>query len=180
MTDLKLKDWFEAFGVVAIVASLVFVGMEIRQSRQIAVMDQLGVLSEIQNGFRDMVADHADVWHRGCTGVELTDAEKVMFAQIFSRYTATTIITNMRGNIGLFQGSQRWVENYALNIHRFSALRVVFDSYRLSAWNHDQKVTVKSIGGGEGQFDNMIIARLEELQITEPDPKVDPMWCGRL
>jgi len=49
---------------LGVVASLVFVGLEVRQSRQIAYMDQLGVARQLISDYRQKLIENADIWFR--------------------------------------------------------------------------------------------------------------------
>jgi len=71
----RLNDWIQTVGIVAVVVSLVFVGQEIRQSRQIAQMDQLAVARGLFADLQGRIQASPDVWYRGCAGQTLTDAE---------------------------------------------------------------------------------------------------------
>ena len=51
----NLKNIFEVVGIAAVVASLIFVGMEIRQSQEIAVASQYQSRIEFNLGFFDAI-----------------------------------------------------------------------------------------------------------------------------
>lgn len=40
MDSAKLNDWMQVVGIFAVVASLIFVGLQMRQAQEIAVADQ--------------------------------------------------------------------------------------------------------------------------------------------
>jgi hypothetical protein len=79
MTREKLKDWLELIGIIAIVASLVFVGLELRQSRQIAIADiyqqRAALVIEVQN--TSLVADRwGDAFSKMAANESLTADEE--------------------------------------------------------------------------------------------------------
>ena len=72
----------EVVGVLAVVGSLVFVGVEIRQSRAVALSELDMSLVETQGQLRALMAEHADIWVRGGKGDPLTPTDSVVFHQL--------------------------------------------------------------------------------------------------
>ena len=62
------KDIAEMIGIVSIVLSLVFVGLEVRQTGEIASLEMLDRSREVQQGLHTLMIDNADVWARGLHG----------------------------------------------------------------------------------------------------------------
>lgn len=75
MINSKRKDIAELIGIAAIVASLIFVGLELRQSQQIALVDSFG--NDMISGIEHLksINENTDLWLRGNGGDELTVAE---------------------------------------------------------------------------------------------------------
>jgi len=73
------RDVIEAVGVVAIVVSLIFVGVQVRLDREIAVAE--GNLANAANKIEENNAflEHSDVWVRGNSGESLDEDEVVIF-----------------------------------------------------------------------------------------------------
>ena len=69
------KGWLEGIGIVAIVASLLFVGLQMRQAQQFAMAEvyqkTLSSRSELTNSINENVV----IWNKGRSGGELTDDE---------------------------------------------------------------------------------------------------------
>ena len=65
MNESRLREWLEIVGILAVVASLVFVGIEIRQSSRADLEDSfvgdLGTMIALE----EIVVENADVWLRG-------------------------------------------------------------------------------------------------------------------
>ena len=77
-----VRDALEIVGIFALVASLVFVGFELRQAHRIAMADtQVALLEGMQQG-NQAIGDHADVWIRGAAGERLGGADSVVFANL--------------------------------------------------------------------------------------------------
>jgi len=73
------KDGVELVGMVAIVASLIFVGLEMRQAQAIAMSDRAVnmLLTEIE--VRRPIYEFPDIWTRGNAGEELSHSEAAVY-----------------------------------------------------------------------------------------------------
>ncbi len=79
---LNLKFWtdlIEVIGFVAIVASLIFVGIELRQSRAIAIGDGNLSNAEIQIETNNAINEYSAVWIGGNKGEALSEEDTVIF-----------------------------------------------------------------------------------------------------
>jgi len=76
------KSYAELVGLTAVVASLVFVGLELQQSHAIAEAEMhandLGNTLDVRNA---KIAN-AEIWIKGNAGEELTTVEEVIYAQL--------------------------------------------------------------------------------------------------
>ena len=79
MDSAKLNDWMQVFGIFALVASLIFVGLQMRQDRTIAIVDSMASRSEVVSDLADMIGNNQDLWIRGLDGEELSDADEATF-----------------------------------------------------------------------------------------------------
>ena len=84
------KDTVELVGIAAIVISLVFVGIQLQQDRDLAQVSSFGSTAESANALSELVQGNSEVWVRGLNGEELTDAEWAVFMSVIraveSRY----------------------------------------------------------------------------------------------
>ena len=65
MDTAKLNDWMQVVGIFAVVASLLFVGLQMKQSQDIAVVETYGNISESTQHLTNLVENNADLWKRG-------------------------------------------------------------------------------------------------------------------
>jgi len=82
---VKPANWktvAELVGMSAIVASLVFVGLQLRQEQAIAIVDTYGSIVESSHGVLDLVRDHPDIWEKGLLGEELSTSDEIVFTGI--------------------------------------------------------------------------------------------------
>lgn len=82
MAGIRWRETAELIGIASIVASLVFVGLELRQSQKIADIDSAATRAEWFFSNRASINENAEIWIKGNSGASLTDAEKVVFANI--------------------------------------------------------------------------------------------------
>ena len=78
----KFNEIAELVGIVAIVASLIFVGMQMRQSQLIALAEVEGAVTSASIEMASLISDNAEVWHRGSTNEELDASEVSVFKGI--------------------------------------------------------------------------------------------------
>ena len=84
MNDAKLREWLEIVGILAVVASLVFVGLEIRQSGRTAYDESLSSDYASIVSVETAIAENADVWLRGCRAEDLNDVDRVTFTHLYT------------------------------------------------------------------------------------------------
>jgi hypothetical protein len=74
------KDVAELLGLVAIVASLVFVGMQLRQEQKIAIAEGYSSYFSSRIEVANSIKEHVVIWKKGAAGHELEEAEAAIFA----------------------------------------------------------------------------------------------------
>jgi hypothetical protein len=79
---ISWRNIAELVGIAAIVASLIFVGLELRQSQQIARIDAANIRAGWVLENRTEVNDHAEIWAKGNAGSDLTDTESVIYSNL--------------------------------------------------------------------------------------------------
>ena len=82
MRSNNWKDFAELVGIAAIVASLVFVGVQLQQDQEIAEAQiHLGATANVA-AITQSIADNQSVWRRGLVGEDLTPDERATFNAI--------------------------------------------------------------------------------------------------
>lgn len=82
MKSANWHDIAELMGIAAVVGSLLFVGLQMQQTQEIARTERNA--SELANTMEvsDAIIAHADIWVRGNAGDELTSVEEVIFSRL--------------------------------------------------------------------------------------------------
>jgi hypothetical protein len=79
MDSAKLNDWMQVVGIFAVVASLVFVGLQMRQEQEIAIVATYGMLVESTENIADLIDRNAEIWQQGLDGAELSSTDRIKF-----------------------------------------------------------------------------------------------------
>lgn len=175
MDSKRLHDWLQVIGIAAIVASLIFVGLQLKQSEEIAHAEVLQNVVAIGIEERALIAAHAVTWHKACLGEQLTAQEGVIAANIFFNYVQNSYNSWIRireTGIG-GTGAQYFIDSSAANIHRYPGFMQMFLSYR--EWS---ELGVRSAGELVTEYLAAVRQRVSELEELEPNPTADVMWCG--
>ena len=167
MKSTNWKDFAELVGIAAIVGSLVFVGLQMRQDQAIAVSELLASRSDALIELAALIESNNELWISGLNGDELPEIDRASFqamaeavesyfVAIYVRYEA------MGRNSG---GQEEPVINYAYALYLHDGLRRVWDEqieywqYRDSAFDHFR---------GDNPFRRRVSAELYRLDESAP------------
>lgn len=175
MSRLSRKEILEGIGVFSIVASLIFVGVQVNQGQRAGEGAELIAYLEMAGNLRSLTAENAEVWHKACAGDFLAPDEKIVAAQVFKHYIEFMFITAAASRVGVMRDWPEFLVNrFAANLHRYPGFAALAEQH--------------SIFGREGErgLDDpvtratfeAIMLRVAELQKIEPEPDYDLMWCG--
>ena len=79
---MKSNDWrsvAELIGIAAVVASLIFVGLQLRQEQDIAQSQLFADWDDTRIEWSRLLSENNDVWIRGLAGSDLTTNELLVF-----------------------------------------------------------------------------------------------------
>ena len=171
----KREEWLQGIGLLGIMTSLIFVGLQLRQTEEIA---EVGLAeSSVTWGIElsSLISDHAEVWHKACMGEELSPPERVIAGNIYWRYTQGNLNSWVRmetTNVGRFDSSFI-TASFAANIHRYPGFRKMAES-----WDDWTRLGVPLDSPLIKKFREEILTRVSELREQEPNPNANVMWCG--
>ena len=167
----------EVAGVLAIVSSLLFVGIQINQSKQLGYSNVLSNWSDRSANYRFLIAENAEIWWKACAGEELRPEEKVIAQLMYTSYTTfeyTNWVLDQKGFGDSKSDGSEAVYRYAANWWRYPGFR---DLERASTeWgelgeDHSAQEQIESFG-------QQVAARIAELSELEPEPDFDVSLCG--
>jgi len=121
---MKNTDWkstAELIGIAAIVASLIFVGLQLKQDRDVAERTVLFSATEARFQWAELVRESSGVWNKGLAGEELTDEERTEFDALASSWELAHY-TYYRAQELAFLDSSRFVREWALELYTHTGL----------------------------------------------------------
>ncbi len=123
---MKTANWktaAELTGMAAIVASLIFVGLQLRQEQAIAIVDTYGSIVESSQGVLDLVGQHPEIWEKGLLGEELSTPDEIVFsAMVLALVNHHTFMFIRFTRIGPGR-PETLLENFAYALYVFPGLR---------------------------------------------------------
>jgi len=129
MKKTDWKDTAELIGLAAIVASLVFVGLQMRLEQDIAeaqaYVDSSNGLIELSQ----LTAENQEVWNKGLDGAELTALETAIFEQIARAWYIRKLSQWQRSNRLDAGNPERVIKTLAYELYKHPGLRDHFKRY---------------------------------------------------
>jgi hypothetical protein len=183
MVDLKWKGIAELIGVGAIVASLIFVGLQMQQAEDIARYERYGDSTNPLD-LTALLLENEDVWLKGCAGEPLEVEDWFTFIQLADLHT---IRRNSRWEISRLIRTEPGMR--ADGAIYMLALDLYSNPGLLRAWNERE-----SIGRHLGDivrkadptrpvpvipaFNAEVRAALEVIRANPPEVLTDGPRCG--
>lgn len=131
MVNLKI-DWkvvLETIGMFSIVLSLVFVGLQLRQSQVIAGNEIDGQFLENRIEAIGQINDHVNIWVRGLAGEKLNDDDAAVFGNLILNFNDITFFTSMNHfNMGNVADARVNTDDFAIFLHRNPGARRVWEA----------------------------------------------------
>lgn len=176
---MKNTDWkatAELIGIAAVVASLVFVGIQLRQEQEIAIVDTYGSVVESNVAVLSLIGENPDVWEKGLLGEELSSSDEIVFSTmvraVFSRH-AQMYIRFARIGPG---DPEEILQEYAYAIYKFPGLRRQWEAYN-EFQDHSDSALGRSPSSLDFRFEtNQYLSELDRLQPSVSDTKQFIFW----
>lgn len=165
---MKKTDWkniAELIGIAAIVASLIFVGLQLRQDREIAVSESYSSTTDTVGDLATLVEGNSRIWRLGLDGSELAAEDELVFKAmvvVVEQYFANNAQRRMRLNV---ENSEGVVEGYAYAVYVHPGLR---DAFLENMAYRDLR---QKAFGDEGRrpFYRSVEAKLKQLDALSPE-----------
>jgi hypothetical protein len=175
MKSEKINDWLQIVGMVGIMASLIFVGVQVRQTQRAGEGQEATGFIELALELRGLQLEHLPVWRKVCAGEELTADERHAGALLFKAYLEFNFVGGVATQVNMMQQEHNvFAHRLAANLHRYPGFATMMEMNNVwsregEAVHNDEKSMI---------FSNEVSGRLAELQELEPNPDYDLMWCG--
>ena len=160
---MKFNYWkgiAEVFGGAAIVGSLIFVGLQIKQEQAIALSEINLSLLASQIELNNSISDHADIWARGNAGETLEESERIIFDGLLENM-AFLSRTEWRqyGSFNQTRHLRVAIADFALHLYQNPGAR---QSWTTRGDVAEQNRTLL-IAGFQSKFRNAVLADLRKL-----------------
>jgi len=161
----NIREIAELLGIAAIVASLVFVGLQLRQSDQIASAEREATYGMMSIELAALISDHADVWVRGDAQEKLSEADAVVFERLVvavndQNYSAYRQLQQMAGE----EGAREFLRGFSMYLYRHPGARQVW-SEREANLQRDRIALGLKV---ESIYVDTILSGLDELDRIQP------------
>ncbi len=133
MNKTNWKDIAELIGITAIVASLVFVGIQMKQSQDIAIADGFISVMFASIEINNQLNEHADIWIKGSAGEELTENESFIFNNLVFNLHEKAFFTNAQANTVGRSDPNMPTYVFASLLHRNPAAREAWNAWSNSS-----------------------------------------------
>jgi hypothetical protein len=162
----RWKTIAEFAGITGIIVSLVFVGLQLRQERQVALAE-FGI--NIAQGFYEELngtIENAAVWVKGNAGVdELSPAETAIYDALIRKKFAHAFWTSYAGQ-QLGDTRDVGVHDFAWFLHENPGARRTWNAWMTIEQDYREKLIPEPVGV---EYMNIVLADLEKLdQIDRP------------
>ena len=165
--NLKPTNWkgtAELIGIGAIVASLVFVGLQLRQDREVALgqIDQSALQAMIE--LESTMAEHADVWAKARNGSDLTESETVVINRLINMWRLRAFYESRSGSRIDDSDWSRPVHRFAILLHENPTAKKLWiesvqrDERYFGRLNKDEVIL---------QFHRRVLASMDKLEELE-------------
>ena len=161
MKSMNRKDVVELIGIVAIVASLIFVGVQVSLDREIAVAE--GNLANAANSIEanNAFLDNSDVWVRGSSGERLDEENAVVFRYLVKNVHDVARMEFTRLNrLGDDEIAQTVAADFSAFLFRNPGARALW------VQQHQENLEYRRVilgNEGRGAIDQTVIENLVEL-----------------
>ena len=128
-TKFGWKNLVELLGIVSIVASLTFVGLQVRQSQQIGINETYLMFAQSTIEANSQISEYASIWVAGVSGEKLDATEALIFENLVHNlnelvYFNSVSQDDLTGEVAITNVT---VQDFAAFLHRNPGARKVWE-----------------------------------------------------
>jgi len=166
MRSTNWKDVAELIGIAAIVASLLFVGLQMRQEQEIAITETRSSVTQSIGDLAVMMEASSEIWAKGLDGAELSIADRTAFlamAEAVESHFFNMYLRFFRLDIG---DPNDLARDWAYALYVYPGLR--------QAYMSEQRYDAQRNAAFHGEFNRvnnfraLVLEYLEQLDREEP------------
>ena len=153
----------ELVGLAGIIGSLVFVGMQLQQDRELARVADYNGFSEVNIGLAGLIAENRDVWIHGLDGDELSLSDQMVFENIARILYRRQMLASFRTRVLRGRGTQEVIDQYAFYMYLYPGLKSAFEKHA-----EHSRLRNAAFGREEAGFRTRIRSTLIDLETRSP------------
>ena len=165
MKSTNWKEIAELEGIAAIVVSLIFVGLQLRQEQEIAIVGTRADVTEAMIGIASALSGNGDIWKKGLDGSPMPDAERIEFLALVEAVEDHLFTLWISWDRLGPRDPDSAVQRYAYALYSHPGLRQAWEQSRDYAREEDSAFKVPSVRSG---FFASVDKYLAELDSEEP------------
>jgi hypothetical protein len=176
---MKSTDWrgiAEIVGVVAIVASLIFVGLQMQQEQQIAIADTYASPAESVGTLADLIGQYPEAWIHGLNGDDMSPEDRLRFQAIVEAVDTHFFNMYLRFYWLEIGDPQVITQSYAYAIYVHPGLRATYEATNRYRRSEDAALDSESSLGPFNSSVDAILARLDQSAPPLPEVKEYVFW----
>lgn len=162
LDSAKLNDWLQVIGIFAVLGGLIFVGLQMKQDRQIALSESITLAADSRLNWAQLVIENTEVWAKGLSGDPLSPTESIQFEELAyalgTRHFASWYRNDQLGAID----AERFILEAANEIQMSPGL--------LAFWKkHDKRIRgyYNRISKPESRWYALVRAEIERMQADD-------------
>lgn len=127
---LSNRDWksiAELVGVIALVLSLVFIGLQMRQTNDVAFMELDTAMVGISVDIAELVSGNSDIWIKGNAGEDLSAAEAAVYYELIAAISTRWVVSESHADqLGRIEIADLILRDWAAFLHQNPGARRVW------------------------------------------------------
>ena len=176
MKSTNWKDIAELVGITAIVASLVFVGMQMRQDQEIAIVETRGDVTATMMGLAGSLKGNGGIWQNGLDDAPITDAERIEFLALAKVVESQLFMEWVRLSRLGPANPDRVAQVYAYALYSHPGLRLAWQKNRDYSRERDEAFGVPFSGSNFIELLDDQLAKLDSEKPPISDEKNYVFW----
>ena len=126
MERVSGKNILEGLGVLALIASLLFVGFQLQQDRQLATAEVIASANAVTNEVLASIVGSRDVWLKGLKGEELSEIEEIEFRAVAAAVYRRRLSIYQRFPLLGYSAPVGMAQRHAIDLYQYPSLRRIF------------------------------------------------------
>jgi len=155
----------EIVGLAGIIGSLLFVGLQLQQDRELARIASFADYTEVNIALGELISDNRDVWIKGLDGDELSPSDRMVFETLARIYYRGKMVSFIRSQVLGGRAPQSVVNQTAFYLYQYPGLKWAFDEHSVQSESRNDAFSRTSDTTG---FRSLVRAAYEDLQERAP------------